>query len=137
MQKIQCTGLAGEVGQVYSEQMLSALRGRGLEIYWRDNNYWPSEEEYNQMVEDNLLRRPVKDVEAKQYFLSELERLGSFEYTRDVLLNIDLQARGEVDRLGGNPEMEYVLDELLAWRTLDRRSKYEMNIRERFDINKI
>ncbi|XP_045770426.1 geranylgeranyl pyrophosphate synthase-like [Maniola jurtina] len=63
----------------------------------------------------NILRKRTRDANVKKYCISLLEKSGSLQYTRDVLLDLDKAARAEVARLGGNPKMEVVLDELLSW----------------------
>ncbi|XP_045534875.1 geranylgeranyl pyrophosphate synthase [Papilio machaon] len=69
----------------------------------------------------HILRQRTRDVEVKRYCVSLLERLGSFQYTRDALQALDADARAEVARLGGNPLLEALLDELLSWRR-DKKS---------------
>ncbi|XP_046963277.1 terpene synthase-like [Nymphalis io] len=64
----------------------------------------------------HILRQRTRDVEVKRYCISLLERFGSFQYTRDRLQELDNEARAEVKRLGGNPHLEELLDELLSWR---------------------
>lgn len=73
-----------------------------------------SQQEDNQVL--HILRQRTRDVEVKKYCISLLERLGSFKYTRDILYKLDADARSEVDRLGGNPHLEALLDDLLTWR---------------------
>ncbi|KAG7198914.1 hypothetical protein KM043_015731 [Ampulex compressa] len=64
----------------------------------------------------NILRQRTKDVEVKRYCVNLLEKFGSFNYTRNVLEELDLKARDEVERLGGNPLLIKVLDELTNWK---------------------
>ncbi|KAL0281400.1 UNVERIFIED_CONTAM: hypothetical protein PYX00_002397 [Menopon gallinae] len=64
----------------------------------------------------HILRQRTQDVEVKKYCVSLLEKLGSFTYTRKILQELDLQARKEVQQLGGNPYLDGVLDELLSWK---------------------
>jgi geranylgeranyl diphosphate synthase type 3 len=45
-----------EMIKLYTEMMLESWRGRGIEIYWRDNYICPSEEEYLEMVERSKCR---------------------------------------------------------------------------------
>jgi geranylgeranyl diphosphate synthase type 3 len=52
----------------------------------------------------------------KKYYVSLLEKFGSFSYTRKTLENLDAEARAEVAKHGGNPLLEAVLDELLIWK---------------------
>jgi geranylgeranyl diphosphate synthase type 3 len=55
-------------------------------------------------------------VEVKKYFISLLEKYGSFSHTRHTLEKLDAEARTEVSKLGGNPMLEDVLDEMLDWK---------------------
>lgn len=52
----------------------------------------------------------------KRYCVTILEKLGSFKYTRETLDALDKEARNEVARLGPNPIMEKLLEELLSWK---------------------
>ncbi|XP_037815588.1 geranylgeranyl pyrophosphate synthase isoform X2 [Lucilia sericata] len=67
----------------------------------------------------HILRQRPRDVEVKKYCISLLEKLGSFQYTREVLESLDKEARAEVNRLGGNPYMDILLNKLLTWRLAD------------------
>ncbi|CAG9136899.1 Geranylgeranyl pyrophosphate synthase [Plutella xylostella] len=64
----------------------------------------------------HILRQRTRDTEVKRYCISLLEKFGSFQYSRDTLQRLDAEARAEVARLGGNPHLEALLDELLSWR---------------------
>jgi geranylgeranyl diphosphate synthase type 3 len=55
-------------------------------------------------------------VELKKYCVTLLEKFGSFSYTRDTLEQLDAEARDEAAKLGGNPQLEAFLDELLTWK---------------------
>lgn len=66
-----------------------------------------------------ILRQRTRDIEVKKYCITLLERHGSFAYTRQVLLQLNEAARTEVTRLGGNPLLESILDELLTWDSPD------------------
>ncbi|CAH1405829.1 unnamed protein product [Nezara viridula] len=61
----------------------------------------------------NILRQRPKAVEVKRYCISLLEEFGSFDYTRKVLDDLEKEARNEVARLGGNPRMDSLLDEIV------------------------
>uniref|UniRef100_A0A1B6DVR6 Geranylgeranyl pyrophosphate synthase n=1 Tax=Clastoptera arizonana TaxID=38151 RepID=A0A1B6DVR6_9HEMI len=63
----------------------------------------------------HILRQRTKDVEVKRYFITLLDKFGSFSYTRETLYQLDRDARMEIEKLGGNPHMEAILDELLNW----------------------
>ncbi|XP_041774726.1 geranylgeranyl pyrophosphate synthase [Anopheles merus] len=64
----------------------------------------------------HILRQRTRDVEVKRYCITLLEKLGSFQYTRDVLESLDKEARKEVESLGPNPIMEALLNDLLSWK---------------------
>ncbi|XP_075216134.1 geranylgeranyl pyrophosphate synthase quemao isoform X2 [Lycorma delicatula] len=69
----------------------------------------------------HILRQRTRDMEVKKYCITLLEKFGSFQYTYDILQQLDEEARAEVARLGGNPLMEGILDELLTWnRTIEK-----------------
>ncbi|XP_076369061.1 terpene synthase-like isoform X3 [Tachypleus tridentatus] len=63
----------------------------------------------------NIIRQRTQDVEIKKYSVDLMEKLGSFEYTRKTLEELDQEARVEIGRLGGNPHLIAVLDELKTW----------------------
>ena len=63
-----------------------------------------------------ILRQRTGDVELKKYFVTLLEKLGSLSYTRHTLEELDAELRVDVDKLGGNPMLQDVLDELLDWK---------------------
>lgn len=67
----------------------------------------------NQII--NILRQRTKDLDIKRYCVSLMEKAGSFDYTRQTMTDLDLEARNEVRKLGGNPYLEKVLDELKNW----------------------
>ena len=41
---------------------------------------------------------------------------GSLKYTRHTLEELDAEIRAEVAKLGGNPMLEDILDDLLDWK---------------------
>jgi geranylgeranyl diphosphate synthase type 3 len=55
-------------------------------------------------------------VELKKYCFKLLEKFGSFSYTRHTLEELDAEIRAEVAKLGCNPLLEAILDELLNWK---------------------
>ncbi|XP_053956921.1 terpene synthase-like isoform X2 [Anastrepha obliqua] len=67
----------------------------------------------------HILRQRTHDIEVKKYCINLLEKLGSFQYTREVLESLDKEARAEVARLGGNPYMDVLLNKLLSWKAND------------------
>ncbi|XP_038223042.1 geranylgeranyl pyrophosphate synthase-like [Zerene cesonia] len=62
----------------------------------------------------NILRQHTRDYQLKKFCVDELERLGSMKYTRERLQNIDKYIRAEVKRLGGNPKLISILDEMFV-----------------------
>lgn len=64
----------------------------------------------------NILRQRTTSVDVKQYCISLLEKFGSLDYTYKVLEDLDSKARNEIARLGGNPVMESILDDILTWK---------------------
>nr|CAD7258676.1 unnamed protein product [Timema shepardi] len=69
----------------------------------------------NQVI--NILRQRTRDLELKRYCITLLERFGSFAYTRNILQELDTDAREEIAKLGGNPLLEDILDQLLNWKS--------------------
>ncbi|XP_025266262.1 geranylgeranyl pyrophosphate synthase-like [Camponotus floridanus] len=63
----------------------------------------------------NILKQRTKDIEIKRHCINLLEKFGSLKYTRSVLEELDLKVRAEIDRLGGNPFLIKILDELKNW----------------------
>ncbi|XP_076384890.1 geranylgeranyl pyrophosphate synthase quemao isoform X3 [Megalopta genalis] len=61
----------------------------------------------------NILRQRTKDIDVKRYCINLLEKFGSFAYTETVLEELDKKARNEIERLGGNPLLIALLDEIL------------------------
>ncbi|XP_078041169.1 geranylgeranyl pyrophosphate synthase quemao isoform X2 [Augochlora pura] len=61
----------------------------------------------------NILRQRTKDIDVKRYCINLLEKFGSFAYTEAVLQELDKKARDEIERLGGNPLLIALLDEIL------------------------
>ncbi|KAF8766395.1 Geranylgeranyl pyrophosphate synthase like protein [Argiope bruennichi] len=63
----------------------------------------------------NIIRQRTTDVEIKKYAVDLMEKMGSFEYSRNVLKELDAQARMEINHLGCNQYLIAVLDELKLW----------------------
>jgi geranylgeranyl diphosphate synthase type 3 len=64
-------------------------------------------------------------VELKKYCVTLLEKFGSFSYTRGILEELDAELKVEVAKLGGNPLLEAMLDELLNWKKWTDEKKPE------------
>ncbi|XP_063841399.1 terpene synthase-like isoform X2 [Scylla paramamosain] len=60
----------------------------------------------------NIIRQRPKDLEVKRYCVSLLEKFGSLQHTQETLRTLDNEARQEIAKLGGNPHLEALLDEL-------------------------
>ncbi|XP_029679309.1 geranylgeranyl pyrophosphate synthase-like [Formica exsecta] len=59
-----------------------------------------------------ILKQLTKEIELKHHCVKLLEKFGSFEYTKNVLEDLDMKARAEIERLGGNPLLIELLNEL-------------------------
>lgn len=66
MQKVHNFGGA-EATSVFLEELLNLHRGQGYDIYWRDNNTCPTEDEYKQMVLDSA---PLSNSSTGRVFLT-------------------------------------------------------------------
>jgi geranylgeranyl diphosphate synthase type 3 len=84
-----------EAVQVFLEELLHLHRGQGYDIYWRDNNKCPSEEEYKMMVTEKtggLFRLAVRLMqvfsENKTDFIPLVNDLGLFFQIRDDYINL-------------------------------------------------
>lgn len=66
----------------------------------------------NRQVLNVLQKRPSTPT-TKKYIINYMDKhTASFGYTKEVLVNLDLQARDEIRRLGGNEMLEQILDTL-------------------------
>ncbi|XP_036220456.1 terpene synthase isoform X1 [Bactrocera oleae] len=72
----------------------------------------------------HILRQRTQDIEVKKYCIGLLEKLGSFQYTREVLESLDKEARAEVARLGSNPYMDMLLNKLLSWKSNENHTNH-------------
>jgi len=72
--------------------------------------------------QSDILRQRTQDVELKKYCFTLLEKFGSLSFMRRTLEELDAEAMAEVAKLGGNPVLENVLNELLYWKK-DRDNK--------------
>ena len=75
--------------------------------------------------QSGILQQRTHDLELKKYCVTLLEKFGSLSYTRQTLEELDAEARAEVAKLGGNPMLEDVLDEVQTWKreTGDKNSE--------------
>ncbi|KAG7170680.1 Geranylgeranyl pyrophosphate synthase-like [Homarus americanus] len=63
----------------------------------------------------NIIRQRPKDLEVKRYCVSLLEKFGSLQHTQETLKKLESEAHDEIMRLGGNPHLEQVMNELRNW----------------------
>lgn len=61
----------------------------------------------------NIVSQKPTSVEVKQYALEIIGRTGTFEYVREFLSKKEMEARKEIEMLGGNPLLEKVMDMLV------------------------
>lgn len=66
------------------------------------------------------MRLRTRDVDVKKYCVSLMEKFGSFSYTRQTLDGLVVEAKKEIERLGGNPHLDAMLDELCNWKKSER-----------------
>lgn len=192
-----------DVTRVFTEQLLELHRGQGMDIYWRDSNVCPTEEEYKDMVirktgglfglavrlmqlfsenqsdlkplldnlglyfqirddyanlnskeleankgyaedltegkfsfpivhgvrsrpENNpimsILRQKTTHNDVKKYCIDYMESIGTFEYTRQVLRELEESLRKQIDGLGGNPHLLNLIDRLKLMYQTESRS---------------
>ena len=62
-----------------------------------------------------ILRQRTEDVEVKKFCIGLLEEAGSFDYTRDVMSDLDKNICEEIEKLGGNVVISKVMQELRDW----------------------
>lgn len=181
------------VTEVFTEQLIELHRGQGMDIYWRDANICPTEEEYKEMViqktgglfglavrlmqlfsqnksnfkplldnlglyfqirddyanlnskeleankgyaeditegkfsfpivhgiqshpNDNqilsILRQKTTHNHVKKYCIEYMKSIGSFEYTRKVLFELEESLIKQIKEFGGNPYLFTLIDRL-------------------------
>jgi len=190
----RCSDLGNpEATKVFIEELIHLHKGQGFDIYWRDTNQCPTEEQYKTMVghktgglfrlalrlmqafstnkkdfvpavnlmglyfqirddyvnlksdsymenksfcEDltegkfsfpiihsvqnasgdtrllKILKQKTEEVEIKKYALSLMEKTHSFEYTKKVLEEYREQITKSIRDLGGNPQLEAIMEAL-------------------------
>ncbi|KAJ1153094.1 hypothetical protein NDU88_005861 [Pleurodeles waltl] len=60
----------------------------------------------------NILRQRTENVDIKKYCVDYLEKVGSFEYTRQTLGTLESEAYREIEQLGGNRQLVALVDHL-------------------------
>ncbi|XP_005993392.1 geranylgeranyl pyrophosphate synthase isoform X1 [Latimeria chalumnae] len=53
----------------------------------------------------NILRQRTENVDVKKYCIDYLEKVGSFEYTKQTLRDLETVAYRQIEELGGNPHL--------------------------------
>jgi len=94
MEKVHNTGNPLAV-TVFLEELLNLHRGQGYDIYWRDNNTCPTEDQYKQMVLDKtggLFRLALRLMQAfsknKTDYLPLVNLMGLYFQIRDDFINL-------------------------------------------------
>eukprot|EP01137_Pigoraptor_chileana_P031974 Opistho-2@1620 len=84
-----------EATTIFTEELLELHRGQGMDIYWRDSNVCPTEDEYREMVQrktGGLFRLAVKLMqifsENRSDFNPILDALGLYFQIRDDYANL-------------------------------------------------
>jgi geranylgeranyl diphosphate synthase type 3 len=71
----------------------------------------------------SILRQRTEDLALKRYAIECVDRTGSFEYTRGVLLALERETLQEIKKLGGNPLLVKIIVKLAAlYKDADPRS---------------
>ncbi|KJE91883.1 geranylgeranyl pyrophosphate synthetase [Capsaspora owczarzaki ATCC 30864] len=85
-----------EAVAAFTEELLELHRGQGLDIWWRDSNVCPTEEEYREMVKrktGGLFRLSVRLMQAfsenRSNFVPLLDALGLYFQIRDDFANLE------------------------------------------------
>ncbi|CAM4728057.1 unnamed protein product [Leuciscus chuanchicus] len=60
----------------------------------------------------NILRQRTENLDIKRYCVDYLEKVGSFAYTRHTLRDLEAEAYRLIKELGGNPELEALMEHL-------------------------
>ncbi|ELU17014.1 hypothetical protein CAPTEDRAFT_118458 [Capitella teleta] len=60
----------------------------------------------------NILRQRTSDIEVKKYCVQHMQHLGSFEYTRTVLVQLEEKLLSQIEGLGGNSHFTSLLQAL-------------------------
>ncbi|XP_041043387.1 geranylgeranyl pyrophosphate synthase isoform X2 [Carcharodon carcharias] len=60
----------------------------------------------------NILRQRTENIDVKKYCVSYLEKVGSFDYTREILKQLESEAYKTIDKFGGNPQLEALIEQL-------------------------
>ncbi|XP_030091703.2 geranylgeranyl pyrophosphate synthase isoform X2 [Serinus canaria] len=60
----------------------------------------------------NILRQRTENIDIKKYCVHYLENVGSFEYTRNTLKELESEAYKQIESLGGNPELVALVQQL-------------------------
>jgi len=93
----ECTKLGSvEATQHFLSEMIKLHHGQGFEIYWRDSNICPTEEEYIRMVQDKtggLFRLAIKLMSSFandkcEDFVPLVTKMGLYFQIRDDYMNI-------------------------------------------------
>jgi geranylgeranyl diphosphate synthase type 3 len=59
----------------------------------------------------------------KKYCVTLLEKFGSLSYTKHTLEELDVEARAEVAKYGGNRMLEDILYKMLEWKRWADKNK--------------
>jgi len=84
-----------ELIQIYTEELCNLHRGQGMDLYWRDKNICPTEEEYLEMIGNKtggLLRLAVKMMQVcgsnQKDCVALVNKLGIHFQLRDDYINL-------------------------------------------------
>ncbi|XP_078255242.1 geranylgeranyl pyrophosphate synthase isoform X2 [Rhinoraja longicauda] len=60
----------------------------------------------------NILRQRTENIDVKKYCVNYLQKVGSFDYTKQTLLELEAEAYKIIDKLGGNPQLIALIETL-------------------------
>uniref|UniRef100_K1QDU6 Geranylgeranyl pyrophosphate synthetase n=1 Tax=Magallana gigas TaxID=29159 RepID=K1QDU6_MAGGI len=115
-------GLAVGLMQLFSDckkDFVPLLNALGLYFQIRDDyaNLYSKEVVYQEISEilntdQDILRQRTTDNDVKKYCVECLHRLGSFEYTKEILIQLENSIFELIEEHGGNPILTALINEL-------------------------
>ncbi|XP_069741247.1 geranylgeranyl pyrophosphate synthase isoform X2 [Narcine bancroftii] len=60
----------------------------------------------------NILRQRTENVDVKKYCVNYISKVGSFDYTRQALKDLEAEALKIIGQLGGNPKLTALIEQL-------------------------
>jgi geranylgeranyl diphosphate synthase type 3 len=64
------------------------------------------------LLKTDILGQRTKSVEVKKYAVELMRKSGAFQYTQSILTQLESKAQEEIARLGGNDQLQSILQYL-------------------------